>query len=96
MHALSEPAHENQEVLPMRLFRPVRMLLFALLAMLMPALSHAQFSISVGFAPPELPVYVQPMCPQPNLMWTPGYWGWAGTIASIAATGAGTWATTAG
>ena len=27
-------------------------------------------------APPELPVYEQPLCPQPNYMWTPGYWAW--------------------
>ena len=24
--------------------------------------------------PPPLPVYDQPPCPQPNLLWTPGYW----------------------
>ena len=25
-------------------------------------------------APPPLPVFVQPPCPAPNLIWTPGYW----------------------
>jgi hypothetical protein len=30
--------------------------------------------LSVNDAPPALPVYVQPPCPQPNLIWTPGYW----------------------
>ena len=30
--------------------------------------------ITVSDAPPPLPVYVQPPCPEPNLMWTPGYW----------------------
>ncbi len=35
---------------------------------------HAAVSISVGFAPPLLPVYVQPVCPDPGLMWTPDYW----------------------
>jgi hypothetical protein len=24
-----------------------------------------------------LPVYVQPVCPEPNLMWTPGYWAYS-------------------
>ncbi len=32
--------------------------------------------ISVGFAPPVLPVYEQPPCPEPGWMWTPGYWAY--------------------
>lgn len=46
----------------------------------LPATSHAQFSIgiSINVGPPALPVYVQPPCPQPNYMWTPGYWAWDG------------------
>ena len=45
-----------------------------------PATAIAQFSvgISINIAPPALPVYVQPPCPQPNYMWTPGYWAWDG------------------
>jgi hypothetical protein len=50
----------------MRLFRPARWLLLALLISVFPAFLHAQIVISVGFAPPELPVYEQPFCPQPN------------------------------
>jgi hypothetical protein len=65
----------------MRLLRATHLLVFALLVSLIPTALHAQFgigvSINVGFAPPVLPVYVQPMCPQPNLMWTPGYWGYS-------------------
>jgi len=30
--------------------------------------------ITVNDAPPPLPVYEQPPCPEPNLLWTPGYW----------------------
>ena len=41
-----------------------------------PVSAHAGIFISVGFAPPVLPVYVQPICPQPNLMWMPGYWAY--------------------
>lgn len=26
--------------------------------------------------PPELPEYDQPPCPDPNYLWTPGYWAW--------------------
>ena len=61
----------------MRLFRSARWLLLALLLPLIPASqAHAGVFISVGFAPPVLPVYVQPVCPQPGLMWTPGYWAY--------------------
>ena len=32
--------------------------------------------ISVGIAPPPIPVYTQPACPGPGFMWTPGYWAY--------------------
>ncbi|HEV2214407.1 MAG TPA: YXWGXW repeat-containing protein, partial [Terracidiphilus sp.] len=60
----------------MKKLHTVRILLLALLVSLVPAVSHAGVFISVGFAPPPLPVYVQPMCPQPGLMWVPGYWAY--------------------
>ena len=48
--------------------------------LLTPAESRAQVSvgvgISVGFAPPPLPVYEQPICPGPGYIWTPGYWAY--------------------
>ena len=54
-----------------------RWLLLALLLPLIPASqAHAGVLISVNFGPPVLPVYVQPVCPQPGLMWTPGYWAY--------------------
>ena len=53
----------------------------AMLALMVGAISTAAFSqvfvgISVRTAPPPLPVYVQPMCPTPGYMWTPGYWAY--------------------
>jgi hypothetical protein len=60
----------------MPMLRSVRLMLLALLVSLVPASSYAGVFISVGFAPPVLPVYVQPVCPQPGLMWTPGYWSY--------------------
>ena len=33
-------------------------------------------AISVGIAPPALPVYTQPVCPGDGYMWTPGYWAY--------------------
>jgi len=60
----------------MQLFRSARWLFMALLLSLVPASSYAGVFISVGFAPPPLVVYEQPACPQPGLMWTPGYWAY--------------------
>jgi hypothetical protein len=60
----------------MKLFQSARWLLVALVLSLIPASSHAGVFISVGFAPPALPVYEQPPCPEPGLMWTPGYWAY--------------------
>lgn len=44
----------------------------------LPAVSSAGVfvGVSVDLAPPPLPVYVQPPCPQPGYLWAPGYWGW--------------------
>jgi len=58
----------------MRMFRSARLLMLALLVSLVSAKSFAGIFISVGFAPPAMPVYVQPPCPEDGLMWTPGYW----------------------
>ena len=60
----------------MRKSKLMRVMLLALLVCLIPAVSSAAVFISVGFAPPVLPVYVQPPCPQDGWMWTPGYWAY--------------------
>ena len=51
---------------------------FALVTLAAPTPTPAQVSvgISVSFAPPELPVYEQPICPGEGYIWTPGYWAW--------------------
>jgi len=58
--------------------RFLRGLIPALVLAALPALSSAAVfvGVSVNFAPPALPVYVQPPCPQPGYIWTPGYWAW--------------------
>ena len=38
--------------------------------------SSASVFVSVAFAPPPLPVYVQPICPGPEYIWVPGYWAY--------------------
>src|ERR1700689_3925133 len=62
----------------MRNFRTMRWLLLALLMLAIPAASHAQIAVgvSIRIAPPILPVYAQPICPEPGYIWTPGYWGY--------------------
>ena len=57
--------------------RSIRSPLFALVLLAMSAAAYAQFSISISFAPPELPVYEQPLCPGEGYLWTPGYWAYA-------------------
>ena len=43
---------------------------------LLPAASFAGVFISVGIAPPVLPVYVQPVAPGDGYLWNPGYWAY--------------------
>jgi hypothetical protein len=44
--------------------------------LLLTAASFGQVAISVKFAPPALPVYEQPPCPDDGYLWTPGYWAY--------------------
>ena len=61
----------------MRRIQSIRYFLLALLLAIVPVTSaHAGVFISVGIAPPPLPVYVQPPCPEPNMIWSPGYWAY--------------------
>jgi len=56
--------------------RFIRTLLFAFVMLSLSAASFAQIGISISFAPPELPVYEQPLCPGDGYLWTPGYWAY--------------------
>ena len=60
----------------MKSTRVIRYLFLALLILAIPASSFAGVFISVGIAPPALPVYVQPACPGDGYIWTPGYWAY--------------------
>jgi hypothetical protein len=64
----------------MRAILSVRSLLFAVALLAVSAACFAQIgvSISVGFPPPEIPVYAQPICPGDGYIWNPGYWAWDG------------------
>ena len=56
--------------------RFIRTLVFGLLMLCISALSFAQIGVSITIAPPPLPVYEQPICPEDGDLWTPGYWAW--------------------
>jgi WXXGXW repeat (2 copies) len=64
----------------MRKIFSLRTVVFALIVLAMSmataTTSFAQIRISVGFGPPALPVYEQPLCPGDGYIWTPGYWAW--------------------
>jgi hypothetical protein len=52
-------------------------MLFSLVVLAISAAAFAQLSVSISFAPPELPVYEQPLCPGDGYIWTPGYWAYS-------------------
>ena len=53
-----------------------RKLIVAAALVAAPASSFAGVFISVGIAPPPLPVYAQPPIPGDGYLWTPGYWAY--------------------
>jgi len=61
----------------MRIIPSIRSPLLALVLLGMTAAAYAQIGISISFAPPELPIYEQPLCPGEGYLWTPGYWAYA-------------------
>jgi hypothetical protein len=62
----------------MRFILSIRSLLLALVLLAISAASSAQIGIgiSIRIAPPELPVYDQPVSPGDDYIWTPGYWAY--------------------
>jgi hypothetical protein len=62
----------------LRSIRSIRWLLLAVVMLFIPAVSFGQVvGVSISVAPPALPVYVQPICPADNYIWTPGYWAYS-------------------
>jgi hypothetical protein len=62
----------------MRIMISIRSLLFTLAMLVTSVASFAQVRVGVAItiAPPELPVYEQPICPGDGYLWTPGYWAY--------------------
>ncbi len=60
----------------MRMISAVRWTLLGLVLLSMSAAAFGQIGIAISFAPPALPVYEQPPCPEDGYIWTPGYWAY--------------------
>jgi hypothetical protein len=54
----------------------IRSMLFAVVMLVFSHGAFAQIGISVGFGPPLLPIYEQPILPADGYLWAPGYWGY--------------------
>jgi hypothetical protein len=61
--------------------RTVRAMLFALVILAMSGAALGQIGLMITVAPPPLPVYEQPICPDDGYIWTPGYWAYDSDIA---------------
>ncbi len=53
------------------------LMVVAPLALRQAASAQVFVSFGINIGPPALPVYVQPPCPGPDLIWQPGYWAWS-------------------
>src|SRR5579863_3460462 len=53
------------------------LIVVAMLAVSTPSYAQVGVAVSITIAPPELPVYEQPLCPGDGYIWTPGYWAWS-------------------
>jgi hypothetical protein len=60
----------------MRIIAFIRLMLLSFFMLAIPAAAFAQIGVSITIAPPELPVYEQPLCPGDGYIWTPGYWAY--------------------
>jgi hypothetical protein len=60
----------------MRYATAIRSLLFSSVLLVLSQASFGQVAISVGFGPPAIPVYEQPICPGDGYIWTPGFWSY--------------------
>jgi hypothetical protein len=59
-----------------RLFICPLFLVLGVLALSTVSFAQVGIAISIRIAPPELPVYEQPVCPDDGYIWTPGYWSY--------------------
>jgi WXXGXW repeat (2 copies) len=60
--------------------RFIRTLVVGLVVLVMSAAAFAQVGLMITIAPPPLPVYEQPVCPEEGYIWTPGFWAYDSDI----------------
>ena len=60
----------------MRVMNALRSLVLAAGVAAVSAPAFGAVFLSIGIAPPVLPVYTQPICPGDGYIWTPGYWAY--------------------
>jgi DNA segregation ATPase FtsK/SpoIIIE-like protein len=60
--------------------RFIRTLVVGLVVVVMSAAAFAQVGLMITIAPPPLPVYEQPVCPEEGYIWTPGFWAYDSDI----------------
>lgn len=74
----SELPANARKVSIMRIARFICSLLLAVGLLTFPDQSPAQIAVGVSIrvGPPLLPVYAQPICPEPGYIWVPGYWAY--------------------
>jgi len=56
----------------MSMIRSMRLTLLMLAMLVLLPVSWGQVGVSITIGPPALPVYEQPVCPDPGYIWTPG------------------------
>jgi WXXGXW repeat (2 copies) len=56
--------------------RPLRTLLFGFVLLAISSGAFAQVGLMITIAPPPLPIYEQPICPEEGYIWTPGFWAY--------------------
>ena len=60
--------------------RFIRTLVVGLVVLVISAAAFAQVGLMITIAPPPLPVYEQPVCPEDGYIWTPGFWAYDSDI----------------
>jgi hypothetical protein len=66
----------RKQILSWSMIASVAMAAIFVFMLAAPTAANAGVFVRVGFAPPLLPVYVQPICPGDGYIWQPGYWAY--------------------
>jgi hypothetical protein len=75
---MPQPAHATKRTWAARFLSVLALcsLVSVVFASPLPARAGVSLGVSVSFGPPAIPYYVQPPAPDPNYIWSPGYWAY--------------------